>query len=66
MTQKGSVCDRLETGCDGCFASRILLSVENVWLRNTKWNNNLSLASRTEFGFNDICHRVYLFFNFSL
>lgn len=68
MTRKGSVHGLLETDCDGCFATRILLAMamENAWLRNTEWNNNLSFASRTEFGLNDICHRVYLFLNFFL
>ena len=55
-----------ETGCEGCFATRVLLALENVWLRNTKWNKNLSFAGRTEFGLNDICNRVYLLLKFFL
>lgn len=45
----------VETGCDGCLATRTSLVLENVWLGNNKWNNHFSFIDRTEFGLKDIC-----------
>lgn len=59
-----SVCGLTETSCDGCFVVRTVVGLENVWLRNTKWNDNLSFAGRTEFGLNGLTAE-FIYFLFS-
>lgn len=66
VTHEGSARGLAETGCEGCFATRVSLATENVWLRKTKRNRSVSFASRTEFGLNDTCNRVYLLLKFFL